>query len=97
MFGLTVMVARGRTVFIADTTVHELPNRVELADIAIQTAHTARHGFTPRVAFPSFSNFGNRRVERAMRVQDAVEELMGATSTSNTTARCRSTSRSIPS
>jgi malate dehydrogenase (oxaloacetate-decarboxylating)(NADP+) len=76
VFGLTVMVARGRTVFIADTTVHELPNRVELADIAIQTAQTARRvGFTPRVAFLSFSNFGNRRVEKAMRVQDAVEEL----------------------
>jgi malate dehydrogenase (oxaloacetate-decarboxylating)(NADP+) len=51
---------------------------VELADNAIQTAHTARRiGFTPRVAFLSFSNFGNRRVERAMRVQDAVEELDG--------------------
>jgi malate dehydrogenase (oxaloacetate-decarboxylating)(NADP+) len=78
LFGLTVMVARGRTVFIADTTVHELPNRVELADIAIQTAQTARRmGFTPRVAFLSFSNFGNRRVEKAMRVQDAVEEMDG--------------------
>ena len=44
VFGLTVMVARGRTVFIADTTVHELPDRVELADIAIQTAHRAPDG-----------------------------------------------------
>jgi malate dehydrogenase (oxaloacetate-decarboxylating)(NADP+) len=76
VFGLTIMVARGRTVFIADTAVHELPDRIELADIAIQTARTARRmGFTPRVAFLSFSTFGNRRVERAMRVQDAVEEL----------------------
>ncbi|HEX6141212.1 MAG TPA: NADP-dependent malic enzyme [Geminicoccaceae bacterium] len=76
MFGLTVMVARGRTVFIADTTVHELPNREELADIAIQTAKTARRmGFTPRVALLSFSTFGNRRVEKAMRVSDAISEL----------------------
>jgi malate dehydrogenase (oxaloacetate-decarboxylating)(NADP+) len=76
MFGLTVMVARGRTVFIADTTVHELPNRVELAEIAIQTAQTARRmGFTPRVAFLSFATFGNRRIEKAMRAQDAVAEL----------------------
>jgi malate dehydrogenase (oxaloacetate-decarboxylating)(NADP+) len=74
--GLTMLVARGRTVFIADTVVHELPNRVELADIAIQTAHAARRmGFTPRVAFLSFSTFGSRRVEKAMRVQEAVEEL----------------------
>jgi malate dehydrogenase (oxaloacetate-decarboxylating)(NADP+) len=78
VFGLTVMVARGRTVFIADTAVHELPNRVELADIAIQAAHAARRmGFTPRVAFMSFATFGNRRVEKAMRTQDAVEELDG--------------------
>jgi malate dehydrogenase (oxaloacetate-decarboxylating)(NADP+) len=76
LFGLTVMVARGRTVFIADTTVHELPTREELADIAIQTARTVRRmGFTPRVALLSFSTFGNRRVEKAMRVSDAVAEL----------------------
>ena len=48
VFGVTVMVARGRTVFIADTTVHELPTPEELADIAGQTAHMARAmGFTP--------------------------------------------------
>jgi malate dehydrogenase (oxaloacetate-decarboxylating)(NADP+) len=71
VFGLTVMVARGRTVFIADTAVHELPDRLELAEIAIQTAQTARRmGFTPRVAFLSFATFGNRRVEK-----DAVAEL----------------------
>jgi malate dehydrogenase (oxaloacetate-decarboxylating)(NADP+) len=76
LLGLTMLVARGRTVFIADTVVHELPDRVELADIAIQTAHAARRmGFTPRVAFLSFSTFGSRRVEKAMRVQEAVEEL----------------------
>jgi malate dehydrogenase (oxaloacetate-decarboxylating)(NADP+) len=71
-----MMVARGRTVFIADSTVHELPTPVQLADIATQAAHSAqRMGFTPRVAFLSFSTFGNRRVERAMRTQDAVAEL----------------------
>jgi malate dehydrogenase (oxaloacetate-decarboxylating)(NADP+) len=76
LLGLTVMVARGRTVFIADTTVHELPDRHELADIAIQTARTVRRmGFTPRVALLSFSTFGSRQVEKAMRVQEAVEEL----------------------
>jgi malate dehydrogenase (oxaloacetate-decarboxylating)(NADP+) len=76
LLGLTMMVARGRTVLIADTMVHELPTRVELADIAIQTAHAARRmGFVPRVAFLSFSTFGSRRVEKATRVQEAVEEL----------------------
>jgi malate dehydrogenase (oxaloacetate-decarboxylating)(NADP+) len=76
LVGVTMMLARGRTVFIADTQVHELPSRAELADIAIQTARFARRmGFTPRVAFLSFSTFGNRNVQKAMRVQEAVEEL----------------------
>jgi len=76
VLGLTVMVARGRTVFIADTTVHEQPTPEDLADIAIQTAHAARRmGFTPRVAFLSFSTFGNRRIDKATRVKDAVEAL----------------------
>jgi malate dehydrogenase (oxaloacetate-decarboxylating)(NADP+) len=65
-------------VFIADTTVHELPDAQELADIAVQAAQTARRiGFTPRVAFLSFSTFGNRRIEKAMRVRGAVEEMDG--------------------
>ncbi len=76
MFGVTVMVARGRTVFIADTLVHELPSKEELADIAVQTAELARSmGFEPRVALLSFATFGNPPVEKAARVRDAVLEL----------------------
>ena len=99
LFGLTVMVARGRTVFIADTTVHELPDPEELADIAIQTARTARRmGFTPRVAFLSFSNFGNPPVEQGdARPRRGRASSTGARSTSSTTARCRPTWRSTPS
>ena len=49
IFGLSVMLAKGRTVFIADTTVHELPDTKTLADIATQTARTVRaHGLRPR-------------------------------------------------
>ncbi len=76
VFGLTVMVARGRTVFIADTMVHELPDPVELADIATQTAATARTmGFEPRVALLSFATFGNPPVAKAARVREVVLEL----------------------
>jgi malate dehydrogenase (oxaloacetate-decarboxylating)(NADP+) len=76
VFGTTVMVARGRTVFIADTTVHELPGCEELADIAIQTAGMARAmGFTPRVALLSFATFGNPPISKAARVRDVVAEL----------------------
>jgi malate dehydrogenase (oxaloacetate-decarboxylating)(NADP+) len=76
VLGLSIMVARGQTVFMADTTVHELPTPSELADIAIQTAAKARAlGHKPRVAFLSFSNFGNPMKERGQAVREAVAEL----------------------
>ena len=59
-FGVHVMVGKSHTVFISDTTVNERPSAEELADIAEQTAMVARRmGHTPRVAFLSFSTFGN--------------------------------------
>ena len=76
LFGLTILLARGRTVFIADTTVHERPSPVELADIAIQTAAKAREwGREPRVALLSFSNFGNPPREQSERPRQAVAML----------------------
>ena len=42
LFGLSIVIAHGRTVFIADTAVHELPSAEELADIAIQAARRWR-------------------------------------------------------
>jgi malate dehydrogenase (oxaloacetate-decarboxylating)(NADP+) len=60
IFGLAMLLARGRTVFIADTNVHELPSPQELADIAQQSAnHVRRLGYDPRVAFLSASTFGS--------------------------------------
>ncbi|WP_336966138.1 NADP-dependent malic enzyme [Sphingobium aquiterrae] len=59
-FGIHVMVGHSHTVFMADTTVNERPNAVELADIAEGTAAVARRmGHEPRVAFLSYSTFGN--------------------------------------
>ncbi len=59
-FGVHMYVGRSDTIFIADTTVHERPSAEELADIACQTAAVARRlGQEPRVAFLSYSNFGN--------------------------------------
>jgi malate dehydrogenase (oxaloacetate-decarboxylating)(NADP+) len=76
VFGLSIFLSQWRTVFIADTSVHELPTPVELADIAVQTAAKARQfGHEPRVALLSFSNFGNPMREKAERVRDAVDEL----------------------
>ena len=76
VFGLSVIVTRGRTVFLADTTVHELPNPEQLADIAIQSAAQARAmGHEPRVALLSYSNFGNPLRSTAKRIRDAVAVL----------------------
>ncbi|MBM3547071.1 MAG: NADP-dependent malic enzyme [Alphaproteobacteria bacterium] len=75
-FALSIVVTRGRTVFMSDTYVHELPTPEELADIAIQTAAKARQmGHEPRVALLSFSNFGNPNREKSYRIRDAVEIL----------------------
>ncbi len=76
LFGLSIVIARGRTVLLADTAVHELPSAEEMAGIAIQAAAVARrYGHEPRVALLSFSNFGNPQWEKMERIRDAVHEL----------------------
>lgn len=75
-FGLSIAMMRERTVFIADSTVTELPTPRELADIACQTAAKAREmGHEPRVALLSFSTYGNPLRERGLRVREAIEIL----------------------
>ena len=59
-FGIHLMIAKNSTVFMADTTVNERPSARDLAVIAKETAAVARRlGHEPRVAFLSFSTFGN--------------------------------------
>ena len=71
--GLSMAVMRDRTVFIADSTVTELPTPEELADIACQSAAKAREmGHEPRVALLSFSTYGNPLRERGLRVREAI-------------------------
>ena len=58
--GIHLFVGQAHTTFLADTTVTERPSAEELADIAQQTAAVARRmGHEPRVAFMSYSTFGN--------------------------------------
>ena len=76
MIGLSVLLAKGRTLFVADTSIHELPNAEELAEIAIQAADTVRKlGKTPRVAFLSYSTFGNPPGDRGEKVREAIRIL----------------------
>ena len=75
-FGLHVMVGQSHTVFIADTTVNERPTGEQLADIAEETAQVARRmGHEPRVAFLSYSTFGNPEGQWLDNLRDAVRLL----------------------
>ncbi|MEM9706289.1 MAG: NADP-dependent malic enzyme [Pseudomonadota bacterium] len=76
LIGVTIILAKGKTLFVADTTIAEFPSSADLADIAVQVAHAARHlGSTPKVAFLSYSNFGNHDSDHARRVAGAVQLL----------------------
>ena len=59
-FGIHLMIGKNFTTFLADTTVNERPSAQDLAVIAKETAAVARRlGHEPRVAFLSYSTFGN--------------------------------------
>jgi len=74
--GVSVVINKGKTLFIADTNITELPTPEDLADIAETTASFVREfGFEPRVAMLSYSTFGNPVGERMQKVREAVKIL----------------------
>ena len=76
VIGLSMVVARGRTVLVADTAVTEMPTAEELAEIAIEAAGVARRlGHEPRLAMLAFSTFGHPQGERSACVMEAVKIL----------------------
>jgi malate dehydrogenase (oxaloacetate-decarboxylating)(NADP+) len=76
VIGISLVLARGRIVFVADTAVHDMPTSEELADIAVEAAGVARRmGYEPRVAMLAYSTFGQPEGERSRRVREAVEIL----------------------
>jgi malate dehydrogenase (oxaloacetate-decarboxylating)(NADP+) len=77
LFGLTLMLARvSGTVFVADTAIHERPDAATLAEIAVRSAAAARRlGHEPRVAFLSFSTFGDPKGVIPGSIRDAVKLL----------------------
>ena len=59
MFGLNLVVHKGKTIFVGDTSVHEYPTSEQMADMATSAARVVRlFGFDPKVAFVSHSTFG---------------------------------------
>jgi malate dehydrogenase (oxaloacetate-decarboxylating)(NADP+) len=76
VIGVSLVLARGRPVVVADTAIAEMPSAEDLAQIAIEAAGVARRlGYEPRVAMLAFSSFGHPPGERSMRVQEAVRIL----------------------
>ena len=76
VMGVSLVLARGRTVLVADTAVTEMPDAKEIAEIAIEAARVARSlGYEPRLALLAFSTFGHPPGERSERVQEAVRLL----------------------
>jgi len=76
VMGMSIVLAKGQTIFIADTNVTEMPEAQELVEIACEAARTVRKlGFQPRLAFMSYSSFGNPMGQRSAKVREAVEIL----------------------
>ena len=77
VMGISMLIAHGgRTVLVADTNVIDMPSAEELADIATQTAATARAlGHEPRVAMLAYSSFGHPEGDRSVYVREAVRLL----------------------
>ena len=76
VIGVTVALCKGRTVLVADTAVHDMPNAEELADIAEEASGVARKlGIEPRVAMLAYSTFGHPEGERSDNLRQAVKLL----------------------
>jgi len=76
MFGLNLLVHKGKTIFVGDTSVNEYPTSEQLAEIAISAARVVRlFGFDPKVAFVSHSTFGQPLTSRTKHIKNAVEIL----------------------
>ncbi|MDP3532418.1 MAG: NADP-dependent malic enzyme [Alphaproteobacteria bacterium] len=76
VFGLSIVVSKDQTVFIADTSVNDTPSAEQIASIAIQSAAKARKmGHIPRVALLSYSTYGNPPTEKVERLKKAIAIL----------------------
>ena len=75
-FGVHMMIGKNHTTFLADTTINERPSADMLAHIAKETAAVARRmGHEPRVAFLSYSTFGNPSGQWLGNIREAVALL----------------------
>ncbi|AHC38954.1 NADP-dependent malic enzyme [Ehrlichia muris] len=76
VFGLSIIVMKERTIFVADTAIHESPTPEQIAEIAVQASMQAKKmGYEPRVGLISSSNFGSHSQEDAKKMRKAIKIL----------------------
>jgi malate dehydrogenase (oxaloacetate-decarboxylating)(NADP+) len=76
IFGMTMLISKGKTILIADTNVRDFPSADRLASVSISCVRVARlFGFDPKVAFLSHSTFGKPVSKNTKHVRDAIELL----------------------
>ena len=76
IFGMTMMVSKGKTILVADTNVKDFPSAERLAKVSMSCVRVARlFGFEPKVAFLSHSTFGKPVSKNTKHVRDAIELL----------------------
>jgi malate dehydrogenase (oxaloacetate-decarboxylating)(NADP+) len=76
VIGVSLVLARGHNVLVADTAITEMPKAEDLADIAVEAAGVARRlGYEPRLALLAFSTFGHPKGERSAHIIEAVKIL----------------------
>ena len=76
IFGMTMIVSKGKTILVADTNVEDFPSSERLVNVSKSCVRVARlFGFDPKVAFLSHSTFGKPISKNTKHVRDAIEML----------------------
>jgi malate dehydrogenase (oxaloacetate-decarboxylating)(NADP+) len=76
IFGMTMLISKGKTILVADTNVEDFPSAERLVKVSISCVRVSRlFGFEPKVAFLSHSTFGKPVSKNTKHVRDAIEIL----------------------
>ena len=76
IFGMTMIVSKGKTILVADTNVKDFPSSERLVSVSKSCVRVARlFGFDPKVAFLSHSTFGKPISKNTKHVRNAIEML----------------------
>ena len=76
IFGMTMIVSKGKTILVADTNVKDFPSSERLVSVSKSCVRVARlFGFDPKVAFLSHSTFGKPISKNTKHVRDAIQML----------------------